>query len=223
MDHRPSTEIKAAQAVEAPLSVAPRRDSLRKLAAAALGTTALFSTSFAWGLVDPQSLPEPKRTKAGRYLTAREVPAFIDSKGGPARVLFLDVRTRAEAMFVGMATDVDALVPFVELQELMTDWDAQRNTYKLEPLQDFVPETRRRLQQKGLTPQDVVVLICRSGDRSSRAANRLEEAGFAQVWSVVDGFEGDLDREGRRNINGWKNAGLPWSYKLDRERMYFPR
>jgi hypothetical protein len=23
--------------------------------------------------------------------------------------------------------------------------------------------------------------------------------------------------------NGWKNAGLPWSDKLDKARMYFPR
>ena len=30
-------------------------------------------------------------------------------------------------------------------------------------------------------------------------------------------------RDGRRGVNGWKNAGLPWSYVLERERMYFPR
>lgn len=154
---------------------------------------------------------------------ASEVPAFIQSHGGAAKVLFLDVRTRAEAVYVGMSTGVDALVPFVEHQELMTDWDTQRNSYRLEPLQDFVPEVARRLQQKALTKSDIVVLICRSGDRSGRAANRLADDGFTQVWSVVDGFEGDLGKDGRRNVNGWKNAGLPWTYKLERERMYFPR
>jgi hypothetical protein len=54
-------------------------------------------------------------------------------------------------------------------------------------------------------------------------ANRLAEAGFMQVGSVVDGFEGDMSKDGRRSVNGWKNAGLPWSYKLDKARMYFPR
>jgi hypothetical protein len=40
---------------------------------------------------------------------------------------------------------------------------------------------------------------------------------------VVDGFEGDMSKDGRRAVNGWKNAGLPWSYQLAREKMYFPR
>ncbi len=189
--------------------------------ARALGLLALPAAARA--AVDPSTVPEPKRTRAARYLQAAEVPAFIESSGGAAKVLFLDVRTRAEAMYVGMASGVDALVPFVEHQELMTDWDAQRRMYRLEPVQDFVPEVNRRREQKGLAKTDPVVLICRSGDRSSRAADRLAGDGFTLVWSVVDGFEGDMGRDGRRGVNGWKNAGLPWSYVLERERMYFPR
>ena len=168
-------------------------------------------------------LPEAKRTRLALYVAARDVPALIEASGGPAKVLFLDVRTRAEAMYVGMADGVDALVPFVEHQELMTDWDDRRGIYRLEPLQDFVPEVNRRRQAKGLAKSDVVILICRSGDRSSRGANRLQEDGYTRIYSVVDGFEGDKSKEGRRTVNGWKNAGLPWSYDLDRARMYFPR
>ena len=170
-----------------------------------------------------EGLPEAKRTRAALYLDAKEVPAFIEQSGGPPRILFLDLRTRAEAMYVGMATGVDALVPFVEHQELMTDWDSQRNIYRLEPMQDFVSEVNRRLREKGLGKTDIVVLICRSGDRSGRGANRLAEDGFTRVYSVLDGFEGDLSPDGRRTLNGWKNAGLPWSYRLDKARMYFPR
>jgi len=40
---------------------------------------------------------------------------------------------------------------------------------------------------------------------------------------VLNGFEGELSAKGRRNVNGWKNDGLPWSYELDRNKMYFPR
>lgn len=167
------------------------------------------------------TLPDAKRTGSALYLEAKDVPVFIESNGGALSVLFLDVRTRAEAMFVGMADPVDALVPYVELQELMTDWDAQRNAYRMEPVQNFVAEAQRRLEQKKLSKNDLVVLICRSGDRSSRAANRLAEAGFTRVYSVIDGFEGDLGKDARRTVNGWKNAGLPWSYKLDKSKMYF--
>ncbi len=196
----------------------------RWLAAAAAGAAGLLMRpGLVQAAVDPATVAEPKRTKAGRYLMAADVPTFIQAQGGAGKVLFLDLRTRAEAMYVGMATGIDALVPFVEHQELMTDWDAQRGMYRLEPLQDFVPEVNRRLAQKGLAKTDTVVLICRSGDRSSRGANRLADDGYMQVWSVVDGFEGDMGKDGRRSVNGWKNAGLPWSYKLERDRMYFPR
>jgi rhodanese-related sulfurtransferase len=105
----------------------------------------------------------------------------------------------------------------------MTDWDARRGMCRLLPLQDFVPGVNRRLAQKSLAKTDTGVLICRSDDRSSRGANRLADDGYTQVWSAVDGFEGDMGKDGRRSVNGWKNAGLPWSYRLDRNRVYFPR
>lgn len=201
---------------------APQHTRRQILARGMVAGAGLTMAGHGLASVDRVALPEPKRTRSGLYLEAREVPGFIEAQGGAARVLFLDVRTRAEAMYVGMATPVDALVPYVEHQELMTDWDAQRHLYRLEPLQDFVPEVSRRLRAKGLDKTDVVVLMCRSGDRSSRGANRLAEDGYTRVYSVVDGFEGDMSKDGRRSVNGWKNANLPWSYRLDKARMYFP-
>jgi rhodanese-related sulfurtransferase len=80
------------------------------------------------------------------------------------------------------------------------------------------------LSAKGLTPDSPVVLICRSGDRSAAASNLMAEAGFKTVYTVVDGFEGDLAADGpnagQRVVNGWKNAGLPWSYRLEKSKMY---
>jgi rhodanese-related sulfurtransferase len=206
-----------------PSSAATRQRRRWLVASLASAVGLLVRPGFAFAAVDPATVAEPKRTKAGRYLMAADVPTFIQAQGGASKVLFLDVRTRAEAMYVGMVTGIDALVPFVEHEELMTDWDTQRGMYRLQPLQDFVPEVNRRLAQKGLAKTDTVVLICRSGDRSSRGANRLADDGYMQVWSVDDGFEGDMGKDGRRSVNGWKNAGLPWSYKLERDRMYFPR
>ena len=179
----------------------------------------LSVSSSALAQVDGSTLSPEKKTKLELYLDAKSTPDFLKKNAG--RVLFVDVRTRAEAMFVGMPSTVDGLVPFVETEEVMTTWDNAKSAYKLEPVQDFVPEINRRLKEKQLTKEDIVVLICRSGDRSSRAANRLAEDGFKRVYSVADGFEGDMSREGRRNVNGWKNADLPWSYKLDKSKMYF--
>ena len=155
------------------------------------------------------------------YLSPTQAHQFVRAQKG--KVLFVDVRTRAEAQFLGMATPVDALVPYVEFQDFMTDWDETKGFYKLEPFSDFVPEIGRRLQAKGLSKNDPVVLICKSGERSSRAANLLADSGYTRVYTVVYGFEGELSDSGRYNVNGWKNAKLPWSYELDKSKMYFPR
>lgn len=174
---------------------------------------------------DWASLPDIKVTKLGLYLTPKQ--AYDMKKANPKNVALLDVRTRAEAMYVGMATDVDALVPFVEHQELMSDWDEKRTMYKLDPNQDFVPEFERRMQAMGLGKTAPVILICRSGDRSSKAADRLMAAGYTRVYSVPEGFEGDKasdgPKKGQRVVNGWKNTGLPWSYTLTKAKMYFPQ
>ena len=63
----------------------------------------------------------------------KQAPAFIKSQGG--KVLFIDVRTRAEAQFLGMADGVDALVPYVEFQEFMTDWDENRGLLQARAIQ----------------------------------------------------------------------------------------
>lgn len=53
---------------------------------------------------DPATVPEPKRSKSGLYPEAKDVPAFIDANCGPTQILFLDGRTRAEGMSVGLLT-----------------------------------------------------------------------------------------------------------------------
>jgi rhodanese-related sulfurtransferase len=196
------------------------------VAGVALAFSALsFAADWAPGAANWDKLPEIKVTKLGLYLTPQQ--AYDMKKRDVKGVALFDIRTRAEAMYVGMATDVDALVPYVEHPEIMSDWDEKRTMYKLEPNQDFVPEIDRRLKELGLAKDAPVILLCRSGDRSSKAADRLQAAGYTRVYSVTEGFEGDRASEGpkkgQRVVNGWKNSDLPWSYKLDKAKMYFPR
>ena len=177
------------------------------------------------GQTDWSALPEIKRSKLALYLTPQQ--AYDMKKKDPRGVAFFDIRTRAEAMYVGWPGDADALVPYVEHPEIMAEWDDRRHMYLLEPNVDFVPELERRLAAMGLDKNAPIILICRSGDRSAKAADRLQMSGYTRVYSVAEGFEGDLakdgPRTGQRAVNGWKNAGLPWTYKLDRARMYFPK
>lgn len=188
-------------------------------------STIAGASDWAPGSTDWGNLPEVKRSKPALYLTPQQ--AYDMKKKDPKNVAFFDVRTRAEAMYVGWPMDADALVPFVEHPELMTDWDEKRFMYKLEPNQDFVPELERRLKEKGLGKNATIILICRSGDRSSKAQDRLLAAGYTKVYGIPEGFEGDTAKDGeklgQRVVNGWKNADLPWTYKLDKAKMYFPK
>jgi rhodanese-related sulfurtransferase len=181
----------------------------------------LFMTASTVHAFDAAAVPELKRTKLGQYLSSQEAAKFMDQNA--AKALFLDVRTPAEVAFLGMPMQADANVPYMKEPDFPT-WDGAKGTFKLEHNPDFIPEVRRRLAAKGLKAGDAIVLMCRSGDRSAAAANLLAEAGFKNVYSVVDGYEGDLatsgPHAGQRVVNGWKNAGLPWSYKLDKAKMY---
>ncbi|HEY3681338.1 MAG TPA: rhodanese-like domain-containing protein [Bradyrhizobium sp.] len=176
------------------------------------------STAYAF---DAAQVPPPKRTKIGHYFSSKEAAKFMDKNSSKA--LFLDVRSTAEVTFLGMPKQADANVPYMKEPDFPT-WDAKKDTYKLELNPDFLPEVRKRLSAKGLSPDDTIVLICRSGDRSAAAANLLAEAGFKNVYSVVDGYEGDIathgPKKGQRVVNGWKNARLPWSYRLEKAKMY---
>ncbi|WP_434515079.1 rhodanese-like domain-containing protein [Dechloromonas sp. ARDL1] len=204
---------------------------MKKISTQLLATALIALSVSAWaadwtpGTTTWEQLPEIKRSKLGLYLTPQQ--AYDMKKKDPKGVAFFDIRTRAEAMYVGWPGDADALVPYVEHAEIMGEWDDKRFMYMLEPNVDFVPELERRLTQMGLGKDSPIILICRSGDRSSKAADRLQMSGYSNVYSVAEGFEGDTVKEGARSgqraVNGWKNANLPWTYKLDKTRMYFPK
>ena len=172
--------------------------------------------------IDAKDLPEEKRTRLNLYVTAPEAAALKGRLG--AKALFVDIRSKAEVMFTGSPVAADANVPYVDLPDIGLAFDDKRGAYKLEPNSEFGAELARRVAEKGLSKGDVIILMCRSGDRSSRAINQqLADAGYTQVYSVVDGFEGDMSKDGRRSVNGWKNAGLPWTYKMDRDKAYLPK
>lgn len=174
--------------------------------------------------IDAAQVPQGKQTKPGLYFDAREAHAFKQEQGD--RALFLDIRTRGEISYTGMATTVDAHVPLLE-HPANAPWDERAGRFKLEFNDNFEAEVARRMAEKGLGKNDPVILMCRSGDRSSKAANLLAEQGYTRVYSVIDGFEGDVAKQGpdagKRVVNGWKNAGLPWTYKLDKDKLYLPR
>ena len=105
--------------------------------------------------------------------------------------VLVDVRTDAERAWVGQVPGAKVVAWKQWPQMLMNpDFETQ--------LQAVVPSGSK------------VLLLCRSGVRSVAAAQRATELGL-QAYSILEGFEGDLDANGQRGkLNGWRYRGLPW-------------
>ena len=160
-----------------------------------------------------RQLPKAKQTTLSLYLTAAQ--AYEKWKAAPDKVKVIDVRTPEEYAFIGhpeMAWNIPFAFVTYQRKNGKTEYGPKMNP-------DFVAEVK-----KIAGPADTLLLTCRSGDRSARAVDRLAAAGFNNVYTVIDGFEGDkvTDPEsvfyGKRMRNGWKNS-VPWVYDIDPEKI----
>ncbi|MDW8249210.1 MAG: rhodanese-like domain-containing protein [Myxococcales bacterium] len=63
-------------------------------------------------------------------------------------------------------------------------------------------------------PKDAKLLLgCRSGQRSTRAAEILRSAGYTHLAELRTGFDGVRDPFGAVVEKGWKASGLPVAYE----------
>lgn len=167
------------------------------------------SSAFAY---DASKVPEKKQTTLGLYMSAVEAHN-AQIKGG--KTLLIDVRSPEELAYVGVAESVDANIPFkFNVEPSPQSYDKEKGSFLMADNGDFVAMVTKFAASKGISKSDEIILMCRSGDRSANAVNALAKAGFTKVYSVYEGFEGDMSKEKRREVNGWKNEGLPWSYKI---------
>lgn len=174
--------------------------------------------------LDKSAVKSTWHTPYGLYLTAREAYALKTSD--PDHVVFIDVRTRQEVHYVGLADQVDVNIPY---EFDTTRWRRKSNgingTFRKVRNPDFERAVDKALKTRGLDKDASVVLMCTSGSRSPKAARALFKAGFTQVYVQVEGFEGIKAKsgpnKGKRVVAGWKHEGLPWSYDLPNAKMYF--
>ena len=162
-----------------------------------------------------------RQTSWGLYLTAEE--AYEMKTARPDEVLFVDVREPVEIMFTGFTDVVDVNVPFLLVDP--SEMHDSKPVLSMERNPDFADGVLAALEAHGLDRTAPVILMCRSGgSRGAPSAAALEGLGLEQVHVVVDGFEGatasDDPNGPRRVVDGWKNAGLPWSYALDPEKIH---
>lgn len=161
--------------------------------------------------VDPKSVSEARATSLGLYLSPKG--AFKALQDNP-KIVFIDVRDPIEIAFVGHAVGTDKNIPVAIASH---EFDAERGKYKMKANPNLLAEVKALVEQEGVTKKDPIFVACRSGGRSGKVARKLIKAGYTNVWNLVEGFEGDKNKEGVRAVNGWRNANLPWTYKLSKE------
>lgn len=156
------------------------------------------------------------------YLTPEEAYSLKQERGDS--IAFIDIRTRGEVKYIGLASSIDGHIPVRFLRDDYA-WSERSSTYRTRLNPAFVEDVDRLMASMGLDRQSPIILMCQSGSRVPEAARLLHAAGFSEVYTQYQGFEGLKatrgEQKGHRVVNGWKNAGLPWSYQLDPEKMYF--
>lgn len=163
------------------------------------------------------AVPEGCRTKLDLYVTPAE--AYERWAADRDHVKVLDVRTPEEYAFVGHP-EMAMNIPFVMHTY---EWEPERGRVAIEGNPRFIPEVTRWAY-----PGDTILVMCRSGGRAALAVDVLADAGYGNVYNILEGMEGERVNDPRsvfhrkRMVNGWKNAGLPWTYDLEPAQMRFP-
>ena len=173
-----------------------------------------MTTAGAGEVARKPELPKEKQTSLELYVTSAE--AYDKWLAAPDEVKVLDVRTLEEYIYIGHAP----MAWNIPLATQTHEWDADKGYFAYQPNPDFLS------QVKGVAePTDTIMVMCRSGGRSAMAVNLLAENGFTNVYQITDGMEGDKVKDtnsyfsGQRMVNGWKNSGAPWTYKIDPEKV----
>ena len=111
----------------------------------------------------------------------------------------VDVRTTAEWQFVGQP-DLSSL----NKQPVNIEW-------QIYPSMDVNAGFANAIKAAGLSPEQPIYFLCRSGVRSKAAAAAMTAAGYTACYNIDNGFEGAPDANKHRGtVNGWQADGLPW-------------
>ncbi len=154
-------------------------------------------------------------------ITAQETYDLKSANEVP--VLFIDVRDPVEIMFIGSTDMTDLNIPFLTVDRNL--WNEEKGVFQLLKNNDFTSQVEAALSARDLDKDTMIITMCRSGsERGKPSADALREAGFTNAHYVINGFQGDVIKEGEqkgfRLQNGWQNSNLPWSPKMNGDKIY---
>ena len=112
----------------------------------------------------------------------------------------IDVRTQPEWEFVGIP-DLSS----INKKPIFVSWE-------LYPDMNINNNFKNEIMSSNINKYDLIFFLCRSGNRSLKAAEYLITQGYRKCFNVFDGFEGNKNSKNHRSTsNGWKYNQLPWT------------
>jgi len=147
------------------------------------------------------------------YPLEKHIDAVAASKmAADKKAVIVDLRTVQEYQLIGhIPGTLNIPVAF------WGKWDDTKKSFGWEPNPDFVKQFAAAFPDKNGT----YILMCRSGHRSGKTIKTLQQAGYANLYQMWDGFEGIAVSDkaspnyGKKMVDGWKNKNLPWTYDMD--------
>ena len=182
-----------------------------------LSTLCFFLLMGGTGIAANTALQYPVKIEnhKGKDLTPSQA---LDLASKNPHVFILDVRSRPEYVLLGHPT-IAHHVPY-------KFWTGKHSSkgYGMVTNPHFAEDLKARFNPK----TDTLIFMCRSGKRSCLAANAAAASHWPEdkLYNMMGGFEGDKLKNkdsayyGQRILGGWKNEGLPWTYKIDPKLAY---
>lgn len=144
---------------------------------------------------------KPEQDMAIPEITPAEAKKLLDENND---YVYLDVRSVAE--FVAGHAPGAMNIPIAEPNPA---------TGQMEPNPDFLSVVEATI------PRDAKLIVgCKSGGRSARAAAMLFQTGYANVHNMVGGFGGAVGPDGMVVTKGWSMLGYPVERGEAGERSY---
>ena len=176
---------------------------------------AVLSVQGAFG-AEPDSLKALVRDEARivkEFPVERHVDAIAANQMTAAgKAVIVDIRTPQEYQLIGHVPGTYNIpVAF------WGKWDDLKKAFGWDPNPDFVKLFASVFPDKNAA----YILMCRSGHRSAKTVKTLQQAGYANLYQMWDGFEGLAVTDkaspnfGKKMVDGWKNRNLPWTYDMD--------
>lgn len=184
----------------------------------------ISTTVFAVKSPAPAPMNPQHHIPQGLYITPQQAYAMVKKDDA----ILVDVRTPEEWMLIGYTPMAKIMLPSFLYDYSRMDPQTNRRSYHLVANENWLKQFEEKLFDLGGNEHSKIILMCRSmSERAEPLARWLDQYGYKNVYLLLGGFEGGIAQQGPqkgfRSVNGWKNSGLPWTYDIDPDKVYFKK